>query len=175
MKKNLSKEDLIRQLNVIAETDTGNLPRHRGAMCYEPAMPFEQEGQCDHCGKVYRYCDFDDEHRWEHEILRRVNSLGVEAKVEHWCRDCVEREMTVGDIPLARAVSEEYACGNVLFFRAADQPEFHRALLDSTSDLSILLAFLEGKLDYDGSFGQTEFLQDKLDLIERLTGLEVGK
>lgn len=177
-----TREELAEQLRRLANDKT-EIPLHRGAMCYEPAMPEIQVMKCDHCGKEFKFSDYDGYNYYEEHMLDKIRNHGCEAYLENWCLECAEREGYISKEEAEEKRQIMQSCDEshctcdcfgrcmVFHFRLDGEKNYHRALLHNSSDLKPLLAFLENEKSYEGNFGATVPLRDRIQLIKELTGL----
>lgn len=180
MEKSFTKEELVEQLKKLAN-DKSNIAMHRGAMCYEPAMPEILETTCSHCGKQIKFSDYYGYDQWENHFVDQIRDLGYDAKIESWCIDCAVNEGLLQSnetddvkMPQLDEYARPYARGGrcpVFFFKTKDSEQYHRAVIHDTNDLKAVVAFLEKDNKYEGSNGQTIPLRDRLDLVTSLTGI----
>lgn len=183
MEKQFTREELSERLKKLAK-DRTEIPFHRGAMCYEPAMPEYQELECVHCGKQFSFSDYDGYERYEDYMLEQIHAMGYDAYIESWCMDCAVKEGLLDkkeadeDVKLMEGLEVDkcfHSCVGrcmIFFFRTKDDVNYHRALLRDHNDLKVLIAFLQQKKSYEGNYGETHHLRDKISLIKKLTGLD---
>lgn len=182
MEKQFTREELSERLKELANDET-RIPIHRGAMCYEPAMPCLQKTRCSHCGKRFKFYDYDGFDSYENYLLEQIRGLGYDAYIESWCPSCAakeglisgeEAEETLNEVRMAdeeRYVPDYVGRCVMFFFRLKGEEKYHRALLRDHNDLKALCAFLRQEKSYEGDFGRTVPLRDRIDMIQELTGI----
>ncbi|MBQ6956268.1 MAG: hypothetical protein IJP80_06615, partial [Bacteroidales bacterium] len=153
MEKQFTREELSERLKELANDET-NFPIHRGAMCYEPAMPCLQKTRCSHCGKRFRFSGYDGFESYENYLLEQIRALGYDAYIESWCPNCAAKEGYLSSDELGEMTNEVQSMEDdgfvadcvgrcvMFFFRLKGEEKYHRALLRDHNDLKALCAFL---------------------------------
>ena len=178
-KKPLSKEELITRLKAIASDKT---PRkeHRGAMCYSMSFPPERHFKCDTCGCDICFCD-DSSHERILRVVKEMNILGYDAKVEAVCYACAEK-VKKELYPTMKLNGEKGFDGDkdifiqnlnyIFYFRFPNDAEYHRAIANGTGQYTALLTLMENKRMYIDGFGRSSYIADEIDTLEFMTGIK---
>ncbi len=168
-KKALSKEELIKQLKALAETE---IPEsiHMGAMCYSPVPPQAQKAKCESCGKVVEVFDWMECHSDIKKRVEEIKALGYDAKVENVCATCAT-QLGIKDEdgePLF-----EGRLYNVFYFKTKDDEHYHVAESSDVDEYKAVLAFLKNEPTYTDYYDATHLIKEELDIIKRMTGISV--
>jgi hypothetical protein len=161
----VDRQDLEKKLQALekAPAPTGLAP---GAMCYAPMPPRSQiDYTCPKCGEKTIYANNKDGF-WkigDVEGLRRsvqaLQAKGLEVSLDEsaFCQKCGKDNKV-----------KEF----ILAVKWPNQQKPHRATLQGTADLQILLEFLSGKDKHDAGPGGEKPMKDYLPRLRQLLGVE---
>ena len=178
-KKTLSKEELIARLKEISADNSEE--EFMGAMCYSIAPPdftfIPKHTNCEKCDADIEYNGKYDDRERICEIVKKIVGLGYDAKVEVCCEKCAEK--LVEEVhPKDKIQNDEdkyyyISSINYLFsFRLKDDDKYHMCIANDVEKYKLLLALLENKPYYDGSYGSIHYIADEKDLLKYMTGID---
>ena len=167
-KKPLSKEELIKQLKAISETEVPVI-FHEGAMCYSIVFPPRRVMKCESCGKQIELFGYDTENSRITKIVNEISELGYDVKTNRVCSECAEK---IGITKEDRRPLNDRAY-HVFYFKAKGQDQYHVSESSYQEDYKAVLAFLKNELSYRDSHDWEYFVKDKLDVIKIMTGISI--
>jgi ribosomal protein S27AE len=163
----LDRQDLDKKLQALekAPAPTQLAP---GAMCYAPPPPRQQTSYtCPKCGEKTIYANSDNGF-WkvgDVDALRRtvkaIQAKGLDVSLDEsaFCQKCGKDSK-----------AKEFA----LEVKWPGQEKSHRATLQGTTDLQILLEFLDGKDKHDAGPGGEKPMKDYLPRLRKLLGVDAA-
>ena len=163
----LNRQELDKKLQALekAPAPTQLAP---GAMCYAPPPPRQQTSYtCPKCGEKTIYANADNGF-WkvgDAEAMRRtakaIQAKGLDVSLDEsaFCQKC------------GKDIKEKTF---VLEVKWPGQEKSHRATLQGTTDLQILLEFLDGKDKHDAGPGGEKPMKDYLPRLRKLLGVDAA-
>lgn len=168
-KKPLSKEELIKQLKAISETEVPE-SLHEGAMCYRIAFPPRRVMKCESCGKHVELFTDDTKNSRITKIVNEIRELGYDVKTNSICSECAAK---LGITQEDGKPLDDDRIYHVFFFKAKGQDQYHVAESSYQEEYKVVLAFLKNELTYTDRHDWEYLVKDKLNVIKKMTGISL--
>ena len=168
-KKPLSKEELIKQLKAISETEVPD-SIHMGAMCYCPAPAPHCVVKCESCCKQIELFEFETESARITKIVNEIKELGYDVKIKCVCSECAAK---LGITQEDGKPLDDDSIYHVFYFKANGQDQYHVAESSYQEEYKVVLAFLKNELSYRDSYDWEHFVKEDLDVIKKMTGISI--